>query len=552
MFILIALSFTHIKDLIPPKYSEIINIYSTVTTVLTCSIPMIIGLIRNCKGFTKIKKVKEMQRRITMALNRNTITKDNKNFNVSLNDSLTQEDQFDWLEKHAMEFFMRDILLGVAYCINKGKDYGTNIYLEDLDKENENVNKYNICFENFKLNDATVNASEYLNVNIIEYAPKIFAFLRNLEKIDIDQMINSFLPKNNKQGISESQGKSGSFFISTDDNQFMIKTLRVDEFDLIRKTFLNEYVKYLTRNESSLLCRIYGMYNIIMSQGDEMLIIVMRNVIGEFKDNIIAKFDLKGSSKNRISEFDMAKSDSSTMKDLNFNQMEHGIMLSKKNIKKFRKLTYLDSRFLRQMDLMDYSLFLVKLTLDPEEAKDLFGDKIKENQDKAFNDLIVGSSIHPDSNLMNNEQSLKMNYENLNPEEFKLSPSYKEKGKIFKYSKYYKQYLFPSLNQGTAYILAIIDYFQMFNFYKYVESGLKTSFGFHKEKVSCVDPKTYSKRFINYFIQLTDIKHMLTEGQKVEYKKDSINEVDDEDDDEEKEDYNLNDTSDAEIKDNEN
>ena len=332
----------------------------------------------------------------------------------------------------------------------------------------------------------------------------------------------------------------------------MIKTLRVDEFDLIRKTFLNEYVKYLTRNESSLLCRIYGMYNIIMSQGDEMLIIVMRNVIGEFKDNIIAKFDLKGSSKNRISEFDMAKSDSSTMKDLNFNQMEHGIMLSKKNIKKFRKLTYLDSRFLRQMDLMDYSLFLVKLTLDPEEAKDLFGDKIKENQDKAFNDLIVGSSIHPDSNLMNNEQSLKMNYENLNPEEFKLSPSYKEKGKIFKYSKYYKQYLFPSLNQGTAYILAIIDYFQMFNFYKYVESGLKTSFGFHKEKVSCVDPKTYSKRFINYFIQLTDIKHMLTEGQKVEYKKDSINEVDDEDDDEEKEDYNLNDTSDAEIKDNEN
>ena len=553
MFILIAVSFTFIKDLIPYKYSEIINIYSTVTTILTCSIPMIIGMIRNCKGFTKIKKVKEMQRRITLAFNRNTITKDNKKFNVSLNDSLTQEDQFDWLEKHAMEFFMRDILLGVAYCLNKGKDYGTNIYLEDLDKENENVNKYNICFENFKLNDATVNASEYLNVNIIEYAPKIFAFLRNLEKIDIDQMINSFLPKNNKQGISESQGKSGSFFISTDDNQFMIKTLRVDEFDLIRKTFLNEYVKYLTRNESSLLCRIYGMYNIIMSQGDEMLIIVMRNVIGEFKNNIIAKFDLKGSSKNRISEFDMAKSDSSTMKDLNFNQMEYGIMLSKKNIKKFRKLTYLDSRFLRQMELMDYSLFLVKLTLDPEEAKDLFGDKIKENQDKAFNDLIVGSSIHPDSNLMNNEQSLKMNYENLNPDEFKLSPSFKEKGKIFKYSKYYKQYLFPSLNQGTAYILAIIDYFQMFNFYKYVESGLKTSFGFRKEKVSCVDPKTYSKRFINYFIKLTDIKHMLTEGQKVQYKKDSINEVDDEDDDdEEKEDINLNDTSDGEIKGNEN
>ena len=529
MFLLILLSFTFIRDLIPEKFDKILNIYSTGTTIFTCSIPMIVGLIRNCKGFTKIKKVKEMKRRISNAITgRNSLTRDTKNFNISLNDSLTPEDQFDWLEKHAMEFFMRDILLGVAHCLNKGKSFGTNIYLDDLEKENEKVIKYNICFENFKLDDATVNESEYLNVNIIEYAPKIFAYLRNLEHIDIDKMVESFLPKNNKQGISESQGKSGSFFISTDDNQYMIKTLRVDEFDLIRKTFLNEYVNYLTNNQISLLCRIYGMYNIIMSQGDEMLIIVMRNVIGEFKNNIIAKFDLKGSSKNRISDFDMAKSDSSTMKDLNFDQMEHGLMLSKKNIKLFRKLTYLDSTFLKQMQLMDYSLFLVKLTLDSNEARDLFGDQIRDKQDKAFNDLIVGSSIHPDSNLMKAEGSEKMDYNNLNLDEFQINQTFKEKGNIFKHSKYYKQYLFPSLNPGTAYILAIIDYFQIFNFYKYVESGLKTSFGFHKEKVSCVDPKTYSKRFINYFIKITDIKKMLTEGQKLEYMKDSINEEEDE------------------------
>ena len=36
------------------------------------------------------------------------------------------------------------------------------------------------------------------NVNIIEYAPKIFAYLRNLEDIDIDEMIESFLPHNNQ------------------------------------------------------------------------------------------------------------------------------------------------------------------------------------------------------------------------------------------------------------------------------------------------------------------------------------------------------------------
>ncbi len=517
MFVLIIL--TSIKDDIFTDYDYILKNYTICTTLFTCSIPMIIGIIRNCKGFTKIKKIKKMKRKIAQNFKmKKSMLKLDSTFSKTLNESfLTPEDQFDWLEKHAMEYFMRDILLGVAHCINGGKQYGSKISFQEIINESESFVKHNICFENFKLNDPSVNESEYLDVNIIEYAPKIFAYLRNLEDIDIDGMTNSFLPKNNKQGISESQGKSGSFFISTDDNQYMIKTLRVDEFDLIRKTFLNEYVQYLTKNKNSLLCRIYGMYNIIMSQGDEILIIVMRNVIGEFKNNIITKYDLKGSSKNRVSQFDMANTDSSTMKDLNFNEFEHGIMLSRKNIIRFRKLIKYDSTFLKQMSLMDYSLFLVKITLSKEQANDLFGDKIREKQDSAFSELMIENSIKPSATNMNIDgTSLKMNYENLNVDELKPSNTLKEKGIIYKNIKYYKQFLFPSLNPGSAYILAIIDYFQIFNFYKYVESGLKTKFFSKKDKISCVDPRTYSKRFIKYFEQLTDIKHMLKDGQKIE------------------------------------
>ena len=58
----------------------------------------------------------------------------------------------------------------------------------------------------------------------------------------------------------------------------------------------------------------------------------------------------------------------------------------------------------------------------------------------------------------------------------------------------------------------------MFNFYKYIESGLKTKFGKKKAKakISCVDPKTYSSRFIKYFEKITNIKHILLEGQKTD------------------------------------
>ena len=167
---------------------------------------------------------------------------------------------------------------------------------------------------------------------------------------------------------------------------------------------------------------------------------------------------------------------------------------------------------------MDYSLFLVKLRLDKEQAIDIFGDKIREKQDSAFSELMVENSIKPSMSLMSNGASLRMStvLDNLNVEELKPKKSLQEKGEIFHNIKYYKQYLFPSLMPGVAYICAIIDYFQMFNFYKYVESGLKTKFGQKKDKVSCVDPKTYSKRFIKYFETLTEIKHMLKDGQKTD------------------------------------
>ena len=486
------------------------NIISTnlafACTIITCGTPMTIGIIRNCRGFTKIKQIQKLKRRFTKVGGEGFNPDMSKPFN---DNSVSTIDQFDWLEKHAMEFFMRDILLGIAHCLYNSKKKYKDRQLDLKNKANEEIIKHHITLKNFEFKDKEkgVIDSGYLNVNIIEYAPKIFAYLRNLEDIDIDEMIESFLPHNNQHGISKSQGKSGSFFISTDDNYYMVKTLRVDEFELIRHTFLNKYVQYLTYNKESLLCRIYGMYNIILSQGDEMLIIVMRNTIGDFKDNIIAKYDLKGSTANRRSDFDMEKNDSSTMKDLNFNEFEHGIMLNKKHIKHFRNMTKLDSSFLRDLELMDYSVFLVKLTLSKEQAIDIFGREIFEKQNNAFNDLMISESVNDtDNNLgSNSDENLKIKKNN------KPRTSIMGIGQFYK-TKYYKHYLFPSLTPGVAYILAIIDYFQMFNFYKYVESGLKTKFSKNAEGVSCVDPKTYSDRFIKYFERMTDIKKLFKDN----------------------------------------
>ena len=480
--------------------------YALFTTILTCLIPTIVGIIRNCRGFTKIKTIKKLTRRIRRTLSKKSIIKEERN---DLKEQLNnEEDQFDWLEQHSMEFFMRDILLSVAYCINESKSYDLNMSLMDFEKENESSIKHTINLNTFKLDDPTVTESQFIDVKIIDYAPKIFAYLRSLENIDIDKMAESFLPKNNKKGISESQGKSGSFFISTDDNQYMIKTLKVDEFDLIRKTFLNEYEKYIKKNPNSLLCRIYGMYNIILSQGEEILIIVMRNVIGEFKEYVMAKYDLKGSTKNRVTEFDMEKLGEITLKDLNFNELEKGIKMSSDSIATFRTLIKYDALFLRKMELMDYSLFLVKLTLSKEQISDLFGEEIQDIQENEYKELMEGSGVNNNNIVTSftfNEK--RFNYGDIYVKERKVK--IKENVTKFTNSKYYKQYIYPSLVPGQAYILAIIDYFQIFNFYKYVEATFKGIGGKGNNGNSCVEPRTYAKRFINYFNLLTDIKFML-------------------------------------------
>ena len=507
------------------------RIYSSIISLFTSMIPLIIGLIRYFQGLTKIDFIKDFLKnnkvnraRVTKNLERTKSIRGDKNINL-----LIEKDPFEWLENHTMECFMRDILIGIASALKRSKKYGKNIVLENGGNSN-NFEKYTINFGvlgEYDFGDETINKSDYLKIKVVNYAPRSFAYLRQLENIDIDEMIQSFLPKNNSQGIKESQGKSGSFFISTDDNKYMVKSLKSEEIDLIRDGFLSKYIKHIekTKNES-LLCRLYGMYNIMMAQGQEFLIIVMRNVIGDFKDNTVIKFDLKGSTYKRKSNFDMDNTNNIVMKDLNFNEIEKNIMISKNSINKLRDLVNRDSLFLCKSKLMDYSLFLIKITLSKEEAKDIFGENIIEYQNKAvkqlFNDKYPNNIINnsKNQNLIENEEinDIEKVSDNLNINE----QINRKKGKgILKDIRYYNQYLFPSLREGFGYIISIIDYFQYFNFFKVIEANVFSKFktGFNKEKnntVSCVKPEIYSSRFIKYFNQLTDISRIK------EFNKDSI------------------------------
>ena len=93
----------------------------------------------------------------------------------------------------------------------------------------------------------------------------------------------------------ESAGQSGSFFFFSLDNKFIIKTLSSSDKKKLTE-IMSDYCAYLTKNNDSLLARIYGMFSINRPLHKSVDIIIMQNTcLIKEKTNKIFSFDLKGS-----------------------------------------------------------------------------------------------------------------------------------------------------------------------------------------------------------------------------------------------------------------
>ena len=453
------------------------------SSMLSCFIPLIVSVFRILQGLVRINWLHKYFKKRKML---KELQDTGKAITNNLTVSLTMEDDFERLERMALQNFMRDIFVGLSYCFENS--------IESDTYPNDDYMQHKITTESYKkiLEDETIPQNSYLNVQFIEYAPQTFYDIRNNEDIDYHEMAKSFLPMYNQAGIRRSEGKSGTFFISTDDNKYMIKTLKYEELDIIRCKFLKEYAEYVKENKNTLLCPIYGIFKMIMLGGeDEVLIVVMRNLIGDFKDNIICKFDLKGSSFNRKEQFDPERVENKVMKDLNFDEYEKVLMISERKLGHLRSITSKDSKFLAKMELMDYSLFVVKLDLDKETSMAIFGKSIQEKQELAVSSLLGTSQ---DESI-----TIRESLASVLPDNDKY--------------KFYRKYLFSSLHSGKAYLIAIIDYFQYYNFAKLMETNYKSIIHPREDNsISCVRPDVYSERFIKFIEKITDVKGFINEN----------------------------------------
>ena len=131
---------------------------------------------------------------------------------------------------------------------------------------------------------------QYKVSQFIDYAPTIFHYFRKINGIFPDNYLDSLGPEcltkvitgNAElfQGLS-STGQSGSFFFTSSDKKYLVKTIKEEEFDLVMN-ILPKYFNYITKNPNSLINRVFGLHRIIMKSmlgvREEWVIIVMENI----------------------------------------------------------------------------------------------------------------------------------------------------------------------------------------------------------------------------------------------------------------------------------
>ncbi|CAA0830337.1 Phosphatidylinositol 4-phosphate 5-kinase 9 [Striga hermonthica] len=184
-----------------------------------------------------------------------------------------------------------------------------------------------------------------------DYCPMVFRNLREMFKIDAADYMMSICGNDALRELS-SPGKSGSVFFLSQDDRFMIKTLRKSEVKVLLRMLPN-YHHHVRRYENTLVTKFFGLHRIKPSSGQKFRFVVMGNMFCT-ELRIHRRFDLKGSSLGRSA--DKFKIDENTiLKDLDLN---YCFYLEPSWRDALLQQIEIDSKFLESENIMDYSLLL--------------------------------------------------------------------------------------------------------------------------------------------------------------------------------------------------
>ncbi|XP_068662533.1 phosphatidylinositol 4-phosphate 5-kinase 6-like isoform X2 [Aristolochia californica] len=201
-----------------------------------------------------------------------------------------------------------------------------------------------------------------------DYCPLVFRTLRKLFKVDPADYMLSICGNDALRELS-SPGKSGSFFYLTNDDRYMIKTMKKSEVKVLLR-MLPAYYNHVRAFENTLVTKFYGLHCVKLTGTAQKKVrfVIMGNLF-RTEYTINKRFDLKGSSHGRTTDKPEAEIDeNTTLKDLDLNYI---FRLQKSWFQELHRQVDRDCEFLEQERIMDYSLLVGLHFREPSFSKEL-------------------------------------------------------------------------------------------------------------------------------------------------------------------------------------
>ncbi|XP_062204213.1 phosphatidylinositol 4-phosphate 5-kinase 6-like isoform X1 [Phragmites australis] len=308
-----------------------------------------------------------------------------------------------------------------------------------------------------------------------DYCPLVFRTLRKLFDVDPADYMISICGDDALRELS-SPGKSGSFFYLTNDDKYMIKTMKKSEVKVLLR-MLPAYYKHVRAFENTLVTRFFGLHCVKLTGAIQKKVrfVIMGNL---FCSNyaIHRRFDLKGSSHGRMTDKPIDQiSEHTTLKDLDLNFI---FRLGGSWFQEFYRQVDKDCELLEQERIMDYSL--------------LVGVHFKDRCNLLATDSSDADNGAPHTTAEDSEQDRKAplklgicmpsRVENVvrNPDSESLLIG-EPTGEF----------------QDVILFFGIIDILQDYDISKKLEHAYK-SMQYDPNSISAVDPKQYCKRFRDF------------------------------------------------------
>ncbi|KAG6707325.1 hypothetical protein I3842_06G025400 [Carya illinoinensis] len=333
-----------------------------------------------------------------------------------------------------------------------------------------------------------------------DYCPIVFRHLRELFQVDPADYMMAICGNDALRELS-SPGKSGSFFYLTQDDRFMIKTVKKCEVKVLIR-MLPSYYEHVYRYENSLVTKFFGVHCVKPIGGQKTRFIVMGNLFcSEYR--IHRRFDLKGSSHGRTTDMPEGEIDeTTTLKDLDLNFV---FRLQRNWFQELIEQIERDCEFLEAERIMDYSL-LVGLHFRDDNTCDKMGLSpfvLRTGKNDSYqNEKFMRGCRFLEAELQNMDQILagRKPLIRLGANTPARAERVARRSDFDQYTSGGISRLTPS-RSGEIYevvlYFGIIDILQDYDISKKLEHAYK-SLQADPTSISAVDPKLYSKRFRDF------------------------------------------------------